>query len=386
MTRVAIIDPQPAVRAGLVMLLRAEPGMVPVGAASGRRRGHDLLARERPDVVLLEAKLRDGDGIALCRRLKAEGGASRVVLYTSLPDDEVELLARVAGADGIVDKGAPPAELFEAIRLVARGDTSLPPLSRAQLDAAAHRVEPDDLALLAMLVDRTSPADVAATLHMDRARVAKRTERVLGRLRRSAPRAAALTAHLLFLSAMPLVPMVIERTARGEREFDIYSRLLNERIIFLGSPIDDTIANLVVAQLLHLESQDPDKDISIYINSPGGSIYAGLAVYDTMQFIKPDVATICVGIAMSMGSLLLTGGAQGKRMALPNSRQLIHQPSSGFEGQSTDIEIHAREVLKTRKRDRRDLREAHRADRGAACTPTWSATASSRPTRPSSTA
>ena len=149
---------------------------------------------------------------------------------------------------------------------------------------------------------------------------------------------------------MPLVPMVIERTARGEREFDIYSRLLNERIIFLGSPIDDTIANLVVAQLLHLESQDPDKDISIYINSPGGSIYAGLAVYDTMQFIKPDVATICCGIAMSMGSLLLTGGAKGKRMALPNSRILIHQPSGGFEGQSSDIEIHAREILALRDR------------------------------------
>jgi len=149
---------------------------------------------------------------------------------------------------------------------------------------------------------------------------------------------------------MPLIPMVIERTARGEREFDIYSRLLNERIIFLGSPVDDTIANLVVAQLLHLESQDPEKDISIYINSPGGSIYAGLAIYDTMQFIKPDVATMCVGIAMSMGSLLLTGGARGKRSALPNSRILIHQPSAGFEGQSTDIEIHAREILKTRKR------------------------------------
>ncbi|HEX4804590.1 MAG TPA: ATP-dependent Clp endopeptidase proteolytic subunit ClpP [Conexibacter sp.] len=149
---------------------------------------------------------------------------------------------------------------------------------------------------------------------------------------------------------MPLIPMVIERTARGEREFDIYSRLLNERIIFLGQPVDDQIANLVVAQLLHLESQDPEKDISLYINSPGGSIYAGLAIYDTMQFIKPDVATMCVGIAMSMGSLLLTGGARGKRMALPNSRILIHQPSAGFEGQSTDIEIHAREILRTRKR------------------------------------
>jgi ATP-dependent Clp protease protease subunit len=149
---------------------------------------------------------------------------------------------------------------------------------------------------------------------------------------------------------MPLVPMVIERTARGEREFDIYSRLLNERIIFLGTPIDDQIANLVVAQLLHLESQDPDKDISIYINSPGGSIYSGLAIYDTMQFIRPAVATMCVGVAMSMGSLLLAGGAKGKRAALPNSRILIHQPSAGFEGQSSDIEIHAREILKVRER------------------------------------
>jgi ATP-dependent Clp protease protease subunit len=149
---------------------------------------------------------------------------------------------------------------------------------------------------------------------------------------------------------MPLIPMVVERSARGEREFDIYSRLLNERIIFLGTPVDDQIANLVVAQLLHLESVDPDKDVSIYINSPGGSIYAGLAIYDTMQFIKPDVQTMCVGIAMSMGSLLLAGGAHGKRAALPNARILIHQPSAGFEGQSSDIEIHAREILKTRER------------------------------------
>jgi ATP-dependent Clp protease, protease subunit len=149
---------------------------------------------------------------------------------------------------------------------------------------------------------------------------------------------------------MPLIPMVIERTARGEREFDIYSRLLNERIIFLGTPIDDQVANLVVAQLLHLESDDPDKDISLYINSPGGSIYAGLAIYDTMNFIKPDVATMCVGVAMSMGSLLLAAGAKGKRAVLPNSRILIHQPSAGFEGQSTDIEIHAREILNVRAR------------------------------------
>ncbi len=146
----------------------------------------------------------------------------------------------------------------------------------------------------------------------------------------------------------PLIPMVIEQTARGERSFDIYSRLLAERIIFLGTPINDDIANLVVAQLLHLESEDPDKDISIYINSPGGSVYAGLAIYDTMQFIKPDVQTICCGIAMSMGSLLLAGGAAGKRMALPNARILIHQVLGGFSGQASDIEIHARETIQLR--------------------------------------
>jgi ATP-dependent Clp protease protease subunit len=144
--------------------------------------------------------------------------------------------------------------------------------------------------------------------------------------------------------------MVVEQSARGERSFDIYSRLLNERIVFLGTPVNDEVSNLIVAQLLHLESADPDKDISLYINSPGGSIYAGLAIYDTMQFIKPDVQTICFGVAMSMGSLLLAGGAEGKRLSLPNARILIHQPSSGFEGQATDIEIHAREVLELRRR------------------------------------
>jgi ATP-dependent Clp protease protease subunit len=149
---------------------------------------------------------------------------------------------------------------------------------------------------------------------------------------------------------MPMIPMVVERTARGEREYDIYSRLLNERIIFLGTEVDDQVANVIVAQLLHLESADPDKDISLYINSPGGSIYAGLAIYDTMNFVKPDIATMCIGVAMSMGSLLLAGGTKGKRMSLPNSRILMHQPSAGFEGQATDIEIHAREILNTRRR------------------------------------
>jgi ATP-dependent Clp protease protease subunit len=147
----------------------------------------------------------------------------------------------------------------------------------------------------------------------------------------------------------PLIPMVVEQTSRGERAFDIYSRLLNERIIFLGTPVDDQIANLTVAQLIHLESEDPDKDISIYINSPGGSVYAGLAIYDTMQYIKPDIQTICVGIAMSMGALLLAGGAKGKRMALPNAKILIHQVASGFQGQATDIEIQAREVINLKR-------------------------------------
>jgi ATP-dependent Clp protease protease subunit len=150
--------------------------------------------------------------------------------------------------------------------------------------------------------------------------------------------------------AASLVPMVVEQTARGERSFDIYSRLLGERIIFIGTPIDDDLANLVVAQLIHLESEDPDRDVSLYVNSPGGSLTASLAIYDAMQFVKPAIQTTCYGIAMSGGSLILAGGAEGKRMALPNSRILIHQPSSGFQGQSSDIEIHAKEVLELRRR------------------------------------
>jgi ATP-dependent Clp protease protease subunit len=148
----------------------------------------------------------------------------------------------------------------------------------------------------------------------------------------------------------PLIPMVIEQTSRGERSFDIYSRLLNERIIFLGTPIDDQIANLIIAQLIHLESEDPEKDIQIYINSPGGQVYSGLAIYDTMQYIKPDIQTTCVGIAMSMGAIILAGGAKGKRVALPNAKILIHQVSGGFQGQATDIEIQARETINLKRR------------------------------------
>jgi ATP-dependent Clp protease protease subunit len=149
---------------------------------------------------------------------------------------------------------------------------------------------------------------------------------------------------------MPLIPMVIQSDGRAERSFDIYSRLLNERVVFLGSPIDDEVANLVVAQLLHLEAEDPEKDVCLYINSPGGQVYAGLAIYDTMQHIRPDVQTVCCGIAMSMGALILTGGTPGKRMSLPNGRILIHQPTGGFQGQATDVDIHARETIALRAR------------------------------------
>jgi ATP-dependent Clp protease protease subunit len=144
--------------------------------------------------------------------------------------------------------------------------------------------------------------------------------------------------------------MVVEQSARGERSFDIYSRLLNERIVFLGTPVSSDVANLIVAQLLHLESDDPDKDISLYINSPGGDVYGGMAIYDTMQFIRPDVSTICFGMAMSMGAILLAGGAKGKRMALPSTKVMIHQGTSGFEGTATDIEIRAREILDVQAR------------------------------------
>lgn len=151
-------------------------------------------------------------------------------------------------------------------------------------------------------------------------------------------------------AAMNLVPMVVEQTGRGERAYDIYSRLLKERVIFLVGQVEDHMANLVVAQLLFLESENPDKDIYLYINSPGGSVSAGLAIYDTMQFIKPDVSTLCIGQAASMGALLLCGGAAGKRYCLPHSRMMIHQPLAGYQGQATDLEIHTNEVLKTRER------------------------------------
>ena len=150
--------------------------------------------------------------------------------------------------------------------------------------------------------------------------------------------------------ALNLVPMVVEQTARGERAYDIYSRLLKERVVFIVGPVDDQVANLVVAQLLYLESENPDKDINLYINSPGGTVSSGLSIYDTMQFVKPDISTICIGQAASMGAVLLAGGAKGKRFCLPHSRIMIHQPIAGFQGQASDIDIHAKEVLQTRDR------------------------------------
>jgi DNA-binding NarL/FixJ family response regulator len=183
MTRIAIVDPQPASRAGLTMLLRAEPGLIPVGSANTAQGGADLVLRCRPDVVLVEYHLPDGDGLALTRRLRAHGPAPQVIIYTAEPEPVLGLLARVAGAAGVIDKEAEPAELFEAVRIVARGGEALPPLPAAELDAAAHRVEPDDLALLAMLVDRTPPDEVADALRLDRRRLSRRTERLLGRLR-----------------------------------------------------------------------------------------------------------------------------------------------------------------------------------------------------------
>jgi DNA-binding NarL/FixJ family response regulator len=182
-TRIAVIDPQPATRAGLSMLLRTEPGLVPVGAAAGAHDGAELAERLCPDVVLLEPHLLDGDGLGLCRRLRAAADGPRVVLYAGDVDPVLGLLARVAGADGLVDKAAEPVALFDAIRVVARGGTALPPVDTVELDAAAHRIDPDDLALLAMLVDLTPAADVADTLHLDRRRMGRRIERLLGRLR-----------------------------------------------------------------------------------------------------------------------------------------------------------------------------------------------------------
>jgi DNA-binding NarL/FixJ family response regulator len=192
-TRIAVVDPQPAVRAGLTMLLRTEPGLVPIGTATGADDGLELVERLGPDVVLLEQHLLDGDGLSLCRRLKALARAPRVIIYTADPEGELVLLARVASADGLVDKSADPRELFEAIRIVARGGAALPPLDPEHLESAAHAIDPEDLALLAMLADGTPAFDAADTLRLDRRKVGRRIERLLGRLRRAEGRTAVLS-------------------------------------------------------------------------------------------------------------------------------------------------------------------------------------------------
>jgi DNA-binding NarL/FixJ family response regulator len=194
MTRIVVIDPQPAIRAGLAMMLRSEPGLVPVGSATGAADGLVLVERQRPDVVLLDPRLLDADGLGVCRRIRSSDHPPRVVLYASEPDDTLRVTARVAGADALVQKSEPAAALFEAIRVVARGGSSLPPIDQSELDAAAHKVDPDDLALLAMLMDRTSPDEAAETLHLDRRKIGRRVEALLGRLRGRGPRPRARAA------------------------------------------------------------------------------------------------------------------------------------------------------------------------------------------------
>ena len=275
------------------------------------------------------------------------GKTEEELVVESEPDAETALkreavLAAIVEAEGIE---VTDEEIEQALRASAPPDASDKQLKRALKRARSQGADEalrEDIAMrkaVDLVVENAKP--IGGRSAARRAREKLWTPESA----QADPRIARVSAPM-----SPLVPMVVEQTSRGERAFDIYSRLLNERIVFLGTPVTDDIANLIVAQLLHLESEDPDKDISLYINSPGGSVYAGLAIYDTMQFIKPDVQTICVGIAMSMGALLLAGGAEGKRMSLPNSKILIHQVSSAFQGQATDIEIHAKEIIDVRRR------------------------------------
>jgi len=275
------------------------------------------------------------------RALRREAVLAAVVEAEGIETDDSELEEALAPA--AERESTTPAKLLERLRQAGR-DGAL------QRDVAARRA-------LDLMAEEAKPISVEQAKARDKLWTPEREPESDHSL--DSPAGGRLACpgggipprdakEALFMS--PLVPMVVEQTSRGERAFDIYSRLLNERIIFLGTPVDDQIANLIVAQMLHLESEDPDKDISLYVNSPGGSVYSGLAIYDTMQFIKPDVQTICVGIAMSMGALLLAGGAKEKRMALPNAKILIHQVSSSFQGQASDIEIHAREIIDVRRR------------------------------------
>ena len=300
---------------------------------SVERRGipfDTYLAMTNTEPEALVARMREEARQSVARELVLEAAAER--LGIDVTDEQVEELVReqAEAADEDVDAVLSELRHYGRLRAPPRGSA---PARHARPARGRGEADPDG-----------GRRGARGDLDAGQGKAPDRDETVDPR------RQGELMEARFTPRNSPLIPMVIEQTSRGERSFDIYSRLLNERIVFLGTPVDDQIANLIIAQLLHLESEDPDKDISIYINSPGGSVYAGLAIYDTMQYIRPDVQTICVGIAMSMGALLLAAGAAGKRMATPNSKILIHQVSGGFQGQATDIEIAARETLNLKRR------------------------------------
>ena len=312
---------------------------------------HELVHSKAHEMWHRTARRLAAQGINPEQYLPMTGKTEEELVVESESDAETALkreavLAAIVEAEGIE---VSDEEIEQALRASAPPDASDKQLKRALKRA---RSQGADEALREDIAMRKAVDLVVENAEADHGGAGGGCRRARRRAREALdPRERQLTQPARVSTPMsPLVPMVVEQTSRGERAFDIYSRLLNERIVFLGTPVTDDIANLFVAQLLHLESEDPDKDISLYINSPGGSVYAGLAIYDTMQFIKPDVQTICVGIAMSMGALLLGGGAPGKRMSLPNSKILIHQVSSAFQGQATDIEIHAKEIIDVRRR------------------------------------
>ena len=298
-------------------------------------------------------------GMAPDSYLQMQGKTREEIIEESKPDAAQELrreavLAAIVEAEGIE---ATEEELLEALAHPAEHERTTPEKLLARLrEKGRDAMIGEDIRFrkaIDVVAEGAKPIPLEQAEAREKIWTPEKEREAAGSLWTPGSATEAARPPVAFYrvpSMSPLVPMVVEQTSRGERAFDIYSRLLGERIVFLGTPVTEDIANLIVAQLLHLESEDPDKDISLYVNSPGGSVYAGLAIYDTMQFIKPDVQTICVGIAMSMGALLLAGGAAGKRMSLPNSKILIHQVSSGFEGQATDIEIHAKEIIDVRRR------------------------------------
>ena len=319
---------------------------------------HELVHSKAHEMWHRTANRIAAQGINPEQYLQMTGKTEEELVVESESDAETALkreavLAAIVQAEGIE---VTDEEIETALRASAPPDASDKQLKRALKRARSQGADEalrEDIAMrkaVDLVVENAKPISVdEATDAAERAAAREKLWTPESARRPSARRSPDHPARV-FAPMSPLVPMVVEQTSRGERAFDIYSRLLNERIVFLGTPVTDDIANLIVAQLLHLESEDPDKDISLYINSPGGSVYAGLAIYDTMQFIKPEVQTICCGIAMSMGALLLAGGAEGKRMSLPNSKILIHQVSSAFQGQATDIEIHAKEIIDVRRR------------------------------------